>query len=395
MNLPVFDCLINENPNDESGIYAISFVDTPANETEFMALSQQSPQKEFLCCNEKKQILTGVVLRPGQLIYRHDKHMGEYYIRFSAEEIEKISRKMMKTGIALHHTTHQHQTRLDGNYLSELWIVEDTENDKSRALGFEPQPNGTLMCSYKIEDKEYWDTQVMTGCVKGFSLEGFFFKQAIDEKINNSTITNYQKKNEKMNKNQNKKDNNLWSKFIRFFLDIETVGKSDTTSSGTAYVVFVLTDSKEVLIDADGFATLDGEQLPAGEHPLADGNILVVDGQGQFIETKECAKKTNNPDQIIAPQTLSDENTPTDNTEENNSIESLKRRIAELEKKLSELAGLVQEANNEVQKLRKGTPSILPATAGSDTRDFSEMKRYEQMACALNSAVRNKIQPTN
>ena len=153
MKLPVFDCLINENLEDESGIYAISFVDIPANEVDFVTLSAQKAKQELLCRDPKKQILTGVVLRPEQLIYRNDKNLGEYYIRFGAEEIEKIARKMMKSGVALHNTTHQHQQNLKGNYLTELWIVEDPEKDKSLALGFEPQTKGTLMCSYKIEDK--------------------------------------------------------------------------------------------------------------------------------------------------------------------------------------------------------------------------------------------------
>lgn len=129
MNIPVYNCLINENIDDESGIYAMSFVDAPANEVDFVALSKQ-PRREYLSTDTKKQILTGVVLRPNQLIYRNDAHLGEYYIRFSADQIEKIAHKMMRTGIALHNTTHQHQAPLKGNYMTELWIVENPEKDK-------------------------------------------------------------------------------------------------------------------------------------------------------------------------------------------------------------------------------------------------------------------------
>ncbi|MDR1809804.1 MAG: XkdF-like putative serine protease domain-containing protein [Prevotella sp.] len=371
MNLPVFDCLIDESLNDESGIYAISFVDAPANAVEFVALSAHRLKEEFLRRDTQKQLLTGVVLRPGQLIYRRDKRLGEYYIRFSADEIEKIARKMMKTGIALRNTTHQHKELLNGNYLSELWIVEDPENDKSRALGFVPQPKGTLMCSYKIDDRDYWNTQVMTGNVKGFSLEGLFFQQAADRK---TTTLTHQK-----NKTMSKKQNSLWAKLTRFFLDTETVEKADATNSGTAYIVFVLADGNEALADADGFVTLDGKQLPAGEHLLADGNILVVDAEGQFVETKENADKNLNPEQAAAPQTLS---------EDDESAESLKARITDLENKLAELAGLAQDASAEVQKLRQTTPSVLPATAATAARNFADLKRHEQMACALRSAVK-------
>ncbi len=80
---------------------------------------------------------------------------------------------MMKTGLPLHSTTHQHNQNLSGNYLIELWIVENPQNDKSNELGFKNLPKGSLMASYKITDENYWNNEVMTGNVKGFSLEGF------------------------------------------------------------------------------------------------------------------------------------------------------------------------------------------------------------------------------
>lgn len=396
MNIPVYNCLIDENTEDQSGIYAISFVDVPANEIDFVTLAKQ-PKLERLNRDSKKQILTGVVLRPDQLIYRNDPR-GEYYIRFSAEEIEKIAQKMMRTGIALQNTTHQHQNPLEGNFLTELWIVENPQHDKSQALGFADLPKGTLMCSYKIADKHYWDTQVMTGNVRGFSLEGFFFQEISNNKTIKS-ITN-QKQNEKMNQ-RNKKMGTLLSRISQFFLDIQAVEKADSTSSGTAYVLFTLADGKEVYIDADGFATLDDEQLPAGDHPLADGNILVVDDQGQFIETKEAATTTSNPSQTTAPEILKrvnrhqleDQIVPQPEDEESTdgeSTEILKQKIADLEAKLAELANLAKEANTEVQKLRSQTPSSMPATAMATCRRMSEMKRYEQMAQALSMTIRNR-----
>lgn len=396
MNIPVYNCLIDENTEDQSGIYAISFVDVPANEIDFVTLAKQ-PKFERLNRDSKKQILTGVVLRPDQLIYRNDPR-GEYYIRFSAEEIEKIAQKMMRTGIALQNTTHQHQNPLEGNFLTELWIVENPQHDKSQALGFADLPKGTLMCSYKIADKHYWDTQVMTGNVRGFSLEGFFFQEISNNKTIKS-ITN-QKQNEKMNQ-RNKKTGTLFSRISQFFLDIQAIEKADSTSSGTAYVLFTLADGKEVYIDADGFATLDDEQLPAGDHPLADGNILVVDDQGQFIETKEAATTTSNPSQTTAPEILKrvnrhqleDQIVPQPEDEESTdgeSTEILKQKIADLEAKLAELANLAKEANTEVQKLRSQTPSSMPATAMATCRRMSEMKRYEQMAQALSMTIRNR-----
>lgn len=406
MTLPIYNCLINDDPNDESGIYAISFVDEPANETDFVALKKQ-PRQEHLSLDSRKQILTGVVLRPEQLIYRNSPQTGEHYIKFSAEQIEKISHKMMRSGIALHNTTHQHQQPLSGNYLVELWIVRDAENDKSAALGFKDLPVGTLMCSYKIEDRNYWESEVLTGNIKGFSLEGFFFQQEIT-KHNNPNINKPT--------NMNKKDKQtLLGKIARFFLDIDEVQKSDSTQSGVAYVTFRLADGKEADVDADGFATIEGEQMPAGEHLLADGNIMVVDEQGQFTETKESSAKRKDPEEAVAPQVLNQKvkrqldiirQQDTEQPEAGQPVPAipvtpnndLAAKVAELEAivnamqaQLDELAKSAEGAKAEVEELRKVTPSGSPLThKHRNARDYTKLPHTERMAASLSLQMQRK-----
>lgn len=407
MNLPIYNCLIDDDPNDESGIYAISFVDEPANETGFIALKKQ-PQIEYLSLDSRKQILTGVVLQPEQLIYRNSPQAGEHYIKFSAEQIEKISYKMMRSGIALHNTTHQHQQPLEGNFLVELWIVRDPENDKSAALGFKDLPVGTLMCSYKIEDKQYWESEVLTGNVKGFSLEGFFFQQEMKR---------YNKPNINKPTNMNKKDKQtLPGKIARFFFNIDAVRNNDSTKSGTAYVTFRLADGKEAYVDADGFATIEGEQMPAGDHFLADGNILVIDEQGQFIETKEPSSKKKDPEEAVAPQTLQrkikrqfdairkqDGTAPETEDEPQpaqpaNPSDELAAKIAELEaiveamqKQLDELAKSAEGAKSEVEELRKTTPAGFPLThKHRNAKDYTKLPHTERMAASLSLQMQRR-----
>lgn len=168
--IPIYEAKLGREDTD--GIYAMSFVDIPANESNFIALRKARIVKVNL--NRSKQILTGVVLVPDQLIYRNDTNLGEYYIKFTASDIEKIALKMMKTGLALNNTTHQHESPLEGNYLAELWIVEDPKSDKAAALGLGELPKGTLVASYKVDNAKYWRDEVLTGNVKGFSLEGIF-----------------------------------------------------------------------------------------------------------------------------------------------------------------------------------------------------------------------------
>lgn len=390
MKLPVYNCIIDENLDDETGIYAMSFVDSPANEADFVTLTRQ--KDEYLSCDTQKQILTGVVLKPEQLIYRNSPSMGEYYIRFSAQQIEKIAQKMMRNGIALCNTTHQHQTPLSGNYLTELWIVENPEKDKSRALGFGNLPRGTLMCSYKIEDRNYWEQEIMTGHVKGFSIEGLF-----NQEISMSRL------NKKVKMNKSKKRQSLFSRMARHLLDSGSMEGRDSTGSGSIYLLFTLSDGKEVYVDWEGFATLDEEQMPAGEHKLADGNLLVIDEEGSFIETKESTGKQADTADAKAPEALrryrqrmakaeTEESQPQDQqpTDAKGNNEVLKQKIAEMQKAIDELSAALDEAGKQVEALRKKTPSARPATARSAQQDLASMSTAERMAVALNETLHRR-----
>lgn len=284
--IPIYQAQISVK-DDDTGIYAMSFVDYPANMQNFVALNKAAKVK--LNLNRNKQILTGVVLIPDQLIYRNDEHLGEYYIKFSAADIEKIALRMMKKGIALSSTTHQHESGLTGNYLTELWIVKDPKRDKSVALGLGEYPAGTLVASYKVTDPNYWQKEVLTGNVKGFSLEGYFNFNSI--KMNKKTTPAAKLA-------ANKKPNKV-SAFLKSMAamlegdstaDAEAIvdeADKDEVDAGDPYLIFELADGGEVWVDADGYATLDGEQMPAGEHALADGNFIVIDESGNLVVTQE------------------------------------------------------------------------------------------------------------
>lgn len=401
--IPIYECKVDESLNDVTGIYAISFVDEPAVEENFVALSKQAV---ILNKDTKKQILTGVVLKPNQLIYRLDEQNQPYYIQFSEVEIEKISHKMMKAGLALYHTTHQHESELKGNYLTELWIVENPDNDKSNALGFKDLPKGTLMASYKVTDKSYWDNEVMAGKVKGFSLEGFFNQELKLNKII--------KKN-KMNKH---KKTSLLSKIGKFLMDIEDVQRTDATDSGENVRIYQLYDGKEVMVDEDGFATIDNEQAPSGEHKLYDGNTLVIDDAGQFVEVKPSDVAVTEPVEAVpAPVDIPNENpaqlasideedkkedVPAEDEKDKEKMEdvpaevdvdavmaeneALKAKVAELEAKIAELEGTVTEKDTEITEMKKITPSVspvVPTALNATAKPFEKMTRAEQIAYQL------------
>lgn len=353
---------------DDTGIYAISFVDYPANLQNFIALKKAEPVK--LNLNRQKQILTGVVLIPDQLIYRNDARLGEYYLKFSAEDIEKISQKMMKTGIALQTTTHQHEAKLKGNYLVELWIVKDPKRDKSVALGLGEYPAGTLIASYKIENPKYWKDEVLSGKVKGFSLEGFFnFKNVTMKKAPIKTAQQAVKKPGGFS---------AFFKSMAALLEGETVedavavaeeAEKDETDSGEPFLIFELSEGGEVWVDADGFATLDGEQMPAGEHALTDGNFIVIDDSGILVITQP---ETEGTEPEVSETALRE-------AKKRGQLylktaQSKEAKIANLEAQIAEL------------KKQPSTPVKKPAVE-LGAKSTSEMTHTEKMAVVLKSRI--------
>lgn len=161
--------LILDDQQDSIGIEAISVVENPAIEEDFVALNSELVELKEL--NKEKQILLGALLIPNKPIYRRSGD-EEYYIYFSKETVEKASQMYLMKGNQ-NNSTLEHQYELSGLSLVESWIVEDEVHDKSRKYGMNV-PVGTWMGVVKVNNNEVWNDYVKTGKVKGFSIEGYF-----------------------------------------------------------------------------------------------------------------------------------------------------------------------------------------------------------------------------
>jgi hypothetical protein len=153
-----------------SGIEAISIVDQPAIEENFVALSKQHEIK-LAQVDEEKRILMGAALVPDKNIYRRDGE-DEYYIYFSKDTVRKASQLFLMRGNQ-NKSTLEHQAELHGLSVVESWIIEDEVHDKSRKYDMD-LPVGTWMVSMKVNNDDVWNNYVKTGKVKGFSIEGYF-----------------------------------------------------------------------------------------------------------------------------------------------------------------------------------------------------------------------------
>lgn len=161
--LPIYDIKLTD---DNQGVGFISLVDEPAIGVDWIKLSNQS-QLSFKV-DKEKQLLYGPFLIPNKLIYRHDEKMGEYYVRFSKEEIEKIASKfnedLNNKNINFMHTDQKVEA-----FVASNWMIEG-EQDKSHNLGFD-LPEGTWFGGVKVKDEAFWTDRVKTDEVKGFSVE--------------------------------------------------------------------------------------------------------------------------------------------------------------------------------------------------------------------------------
>ena len=176
--------LIIDDKEDLQGVEAISIVENPAIESDFVAL--KSEEVKLAEVDKEKRILMGAVLIPEKPIYRRNGE-DEYYIYFSKDTVVKASQLFLKKGNQ-GNSTLEHSKSIEGLTVVESWIVEDLTKDKS-ALYNLSVPIGTWMASVKVDNDEIWNDYVKTGKVKGFSLEGHFADQLEKKKELSKVLT--------------------------------------------------------------------------------------------------------------------------------------------------------------------------------------------------------------
>jgi len=160
--------LIIDEKDETSGIDAVSVVESPAIESDFIALKKH--EIELKEVDAEKRILMGAALIPNKQIYRKNEKNEEYYIYFSEETVRKAS-ELFFMNSNQNNATLEHKQKLDGMSVVESWITEG-KNDKSMNYGFN-FPKGTWVISMKVNNDEIWN-KVKLGEVKGFSIEGYF-----------------------------------------------------------------------------------------------------------------------------------------------------------------------------------------------------------------------------
>lgn len=161
--IPVIELFPNGTLNN------IALVTSPAIEELFLKFSEEVEQFQF--ADDEKHIVTGPILIPEKKILRYDLDGNPFYVWFSKETIEELSQTFLRDDKNRSWNL-QHEQDTNDVYITESWLVNNSEMDKAKSLGFEV-PEGTWMASAKIENEEIWK-RIKNNELRGFSIDGMF-----------------------------------------------------------------------------------------------------------------------------------------------------------------------------------------------------------------------------
>lgn len=188
--LPVYQ--IAFNPAEDMGVTAISLVDYPAIESNFLHFAKSEPAQMWRFANEEKREIVGAVLIPDKLIYRRNGDY-EYFVTFPAEVVEALAWENFVRGCENNITImHYHS---DNNPYHDLtsgvetignWI-ECEDFRRSLDFGFADGEikNGTWMMRLHITNEEVWE-QIKADELRGFSVELYAGLEMVCNRINNT-----------------------------------------------------------------------------------------------------------------------------------------------------------------------------------------------------------------
>ena len=326
--LPLYEVTV------DSDVYAISLVDEPAIEVNYVHLAKQNPKKVVFLEDEAKEkhMVVGPVLIPDMPIYRNQDG-EEFYIQFSKESIEKLAYNYIKQGYNMTSFTAQHQYPVTEVSIVESWL-KTTENDKSNDLGFDC-PIGTWFVGAKVNNLDVWE-DIKDGKMNGFSVEAFV---SLDElKLNK--IKRNENKDMAVQKNIKAESveitDSFWDKLKGILADALNVKKEDEE----------VTDAVEEVADALNTETpVDmAEEKPVDE--------TVDNAVSDTVDAVETATET--PEE--AANALQDV------------VDGLNEEIAKKDKEIEEL----KKQNQKLSKRPSAKPTAKLAASKVNTRDVIE-----------------------
>ena len=162
---------IDINDEDETGLDAISLVQHPAIEVDFLCFNEDTKKIDF-SADEDKHILTAVALRADHPVYRRNGDY-EYWVIFTKDVIRKLVTKYAKNNL-FNSVNIEHN---DYSFVKSAYMIESYIVDKARGIvpnEFSDIEDGSWIVSYYIDDESLWNVVKNTDALNGLSVQGLF-----------------------------------------------------------------------------------------------------------------------------------------------------------------------------------------------------------------------------
>lgn len=326
MELPIYKIVIN--PEDETGLSAVSLVDLPAVEKDFILFGKETM---LFHSDEERQIISGIAILADTPIYRRSETRGEYYVVFQADTVRHLVEKYAKNGlfnsVNLMHDEH--------TFVNSVHMIESILIDKERGIcpaEFKDVPTGSWYVSYHVEDPALWD-EIKTGdWFRGFSVELVSELELIDTKSNKS-----------------------YSKMNKLFKLAKAVLKLAElpTDKETLIIEGEIEVGKPVFVETE-----EGPiEAADGEYTLEDGTVIVIEA-GVIAEIKEVeAEPEAEPETVEETEAEAEPEAEPETDEKDARIAELEAENEELKARIAELEAQLTEADEKL-KMSVETPLV-------------------------------------
>lgn len=310
----------------DSETYAISMVEAPAMESDFVALAEQEEDKvQAFLESDERHMVYGAALIPDKEIYRNNGEQ-EYYISFTKESIEKMSQEFMKQ-FRQNEVTLDHEEMANDITITESWLVEDPYKDKANALGIDV-PQGTWMVGMKVNEIDTWE-RVKNGELKGFSVESMI------------SLEDFSKQN-----NTNMTDNEMLSKIKEMFNEF-------VASLSMRKQEEVALETQEPTQEPVAEPTVE----PTATEPTTEPTVEPTTEPTPTVVEPKAVEPAAEPTQEPTEPKAAEEPKATEDEHLSELIKNLKEEIAALKEMNSNLSERVKELGKE--------PSVKPISTNA------------------------------
>lgn len=267
----------------DSELLAISLVEEPAVDSSYQYFEKQ---KQYIALEKSdKHLVYGCALRANYNIYRIDPETKtEYYVRFTPEAIESMSRKYLMS--KEDNWTLDHEDETNGISIVESWIKQDEVNDKSVALNLEGEVGSWFIGAY-VSNEDVWD-EIKNNRWTGFSVEALCT-------LNNDIINSSNKK-DNMAKEKFETievNDSFWEKVKALISEALNTKEEDATPEENEAVAEEATEEIKDEADAEKEEeTVEEEMAEEPEAPTEEPKAE-EDELAKLKEENEALKKAN------------------------------------------------------------------------------------------------------